>query len=188
MPIEWQKGYDSAITHYFPPFMKNYREKAREQGEAFFSSFDGFPGYDIVSTERRFVIKFGPYDLEGVSDLVLKDKIDGSLMVIDHKTKGASSMRKDMDLFRHQLYIYAAHVKQQYGEYPKLLAFNMIKTCELIKEEFTLEQMRKTEEWVISTIDDICMDMEYLPSVEEFHCRFLCDVRSQCENCPIYIR
>lgn len=188
LPMEWELGYEDAIPHEFPPFMKNYREKAKAMVANYFASFDGFPDYDIVSSERRFTVPIGPYEFDGIADLVLRSKADGSLMVIDHKTKSTDAMRKDIDRFRNQLYIYAAHVKQQYGEYPKTLAFNMLKTGDLIAEEFNEAQMEKTIDWAVSTIDTICLDTEYLYKQDDFHCRFLCDVRMQCEHCPIYIR
>ena len=188
LQMEWEAGYEAAIEHEFPPFMKNYRDKARVMCSNYFASFNGFPGYDIVSSERRFTVPIGPYEFDGIADLVLKSQADGSLMVVDHKTKSTASMKKDIDRFRNQLYIYAAHVKDQYGEYPKTLAFNMLKTGELIKEEFTMEQMKATEAWATSTVDAICMDMEYKYQQDDFHCRFLCDVRARCTHCPIWIR
>lgn len=188
LQIEWEAGYEAAVTHDFPPFMKGYREKARVMCSEYFGKFDGFPGYDIVSSERRFTVPIGPYEFEGIADLVLKSKEDGSLMVVDHKTKSPDSMRKELPKFRNQLYIYAAHVKHEYGEYPKTLAFNMLKTGELITEQFTEEQMKRTEEWAITTVDNICMDVEYIYQQDDFHCRFLCDVRAQCSHYPIYVR
>lgn len=188
LQIEWEAGYDAAMEHDFPPFMKGYREKAKVIVSNYFASFDGFPGYDIVSSERRFTVPIGPYTFEGIADLVLRNKEDGSLMVVDHKTKSADSMRKELDHFRNQLYIYAAHVKNEYGQYPKTLAFNMLKTGELITEQFTEEQMKKTEEWAVSTVDAICMDVDFPYQTDDFHCRFLCDVRGKCIHCPIYVR
>lgn len=188
MQIEWEAGYDAAVTHDFPPFMKNYREKARGMCSEYFGSFHGFPGYSIVASEHRFTVPIGPYEFEGVVDLVLRNDEDNSLMVIDHKTKSPDSMRREMDKFRNQLYIYAAHVKDEYGEYPKTLAFNMLKTGELITEQFSEEQMKATAEWAITTVDNICMDMEFAYQQDDFHCRFLCDVRAQCVHCPIYVR
>lgn len=186
LQIEWESGYDAAVTHPFPPFMKNYDSKAKALGSAYFASFNGFPGYDIISSERRFTVPIGPYEFDGIADLVLRNQADGSLMVIDHKTKGASSMKKDIKLYRKQLYIYAHYVKQEYGEYPKTLAFNMIKTGELISEPFSMERMNETTDWVVSTIDAICTDTEFLPNPDAFHCQFLCDVRAQCPHVPIY--
>lgn len=185
--MEWEAGYDKAMTHYFPPFMRGYDEKARAIGAAYFAQFNGFPGYDIVSAERKFTVNIGPYPFDGIADLVLRDQKDGSLMVIDHKTKSAVSMRKSIDTYRHQLYIYAAHVKDQYGEYPKKLAFNMLKSCEMIIEEFDEARMQETIDWATQTIDAICMDFDYPAQVDDFHCRFLCDVRMQCGDCPIYL-
>lgn len=188
MPLEWDVGYEAAIPHQFPPFMRGYREKAKALVANYFATFDGFPGYDIVSSERRFTVPIGPYEFDGIADLVLKSQKDGSLTVIDHKTKSEASMKKEYDRYRNQLYIYAAHVKDQYGEYPRTLAFNMLKTGALISEEFDPEQMKRTIEWAVTTIDAICLDTEYNYTVDDFHCRQLCDVRSQCVHCPIYIR
>lgn len=176
--MEWDIGYDDAVTHAFPPFMKGYDEKARRMGSQYFSSFQGFPGYDVVASEERFTVSIGAYRFKGIVDLVLRNK-DG-LFIVDHKTKSPSSMQKDYSLFRRQLYIYAQYVKDKYGEYPARLAFNMIKTGKLIDEPFSMAEMKDTVEWAEAIIDEInmCEDFEANTSSR---CRILCDQRKQCQ-------
>lgn len=167
--------------------MRNYDEKARAMGANYFASFDGFPGWTVVSAEKRFRVNIGAYPFVGIADLVLRNNEDGKLMVVDHKTKAPDAMKKGMNLFRHQLYIYAEHVRQEYGEYPATLAFNMIRTGEMITEDFDEERLAETVRWAADTIEAICLDFDYEPRVDDFHCRFLCNVRGTCPNCPVYI-
>lgn len=185
---EWESGYRQAVTHSFPPYMKNYSAKAYEEGRQFFSSFSGFPGLEIVSAEKLFEVNVGRHKFTGIADLVLRDELTGGLVVIDHKTKGAASMKKDYSTFIHQLYIYALHVKQDYGEYPELIGFNMIKPRTMIWEAFDPAKLETTIQWADSTIETIENDMDFNPCPDNHRCRFICDVRGACPHCPIYTR
>lgn len=188
MQDAWNNGYDKAITHDFPPYMKGYSEKAKQMGSEYFGSFAGFDGYRVVAAEEDFITDVGGNKFHGIVDLILQSVDDGSYMVIDHKTKSGSSMKKDFDLFRRQLYIYAAYVKEKYGKYPSKLAFNMIKTGELIEEEFSQETMDDTIRWVNDIIERIAMDTRFEPCPSSHMCQFMCDVRSRCPHVPIYTR
>ena len=64
----------------------------------------------------------------------------------------------------------------------------MIKTGDLIAEPFREEQMEKTVRWAADAIENIVFDTEFTFKQDDFHCRFLCDVRTQCVHCPIYVR
>lgn len=186
LPFEWDAGYDKAINHYFPPYMKGYREKAYLLGADYFSLFSGFDGYEIVSAEETFNVDIGPYPFTGIVDLVLRDGKTGEFMVVDHKTKGESTMKKDLDLFSRQLYIYAAHVKEKYGKSPDTLAFNMIKTSQLITQPFLPEKMEETIQWATDIIDEISMATDFAEKPTPHFCRYICDVRSGCPHVPIY--
>lgn len=183
LSAEYDARYDSVVQHQFPPFPKGYAEKTYKQGLAYFDSFTGFgEQYKVVSTEERFEIRIGPYIFVGVSDLVLKDKEDGKLIVIDHKTKSASSMKNEVETYKKQLYIYAEHVRQKYGEYPKTLMFNMIKSDQPIVESFNLDKHNETLRWVEETIDDILLESAWISKPNNFYCRYICSMFGDCED------
>lgn len=121
----YKEGYEQAITHDFPPFPAGQWEKFRQQGLDYFETFMGFgDNYEVVSAEEKFVTRFAGYDFAGVADLILRDKDTGDIVVIDHKSKSKASMEKELDVYRKQLYIYAHHVMEAYGVFPKKLIFN----------------------------------------------------------------
>lgn len=183
LSAEYDLRYEDVVVHQFPPFPKGYAEKTYKQGLAYFEAFTGFGDqYEVVSTEEKFEIKVGPYIFIGISDLVLRDKTDNELVVIDHKTKSASSMKNELDLYKKQLYIYAEHVYQKYGKYPKRLMFNMIKSDQPIVEEFSLEKHRQVLSWVEETIDTILLEDTWSALPNNFYCRYICSMFADCED------
>lgn len=180
---EYAKRYEQAVVHNFPPVGKNYAEKAYQQGLDYFTAFKGFgEGLEVVSTEEKFEFNIGPYPFVGISDLVLRKKDTGKLLVWDHKTKSASTMAKDRDSYTRQLYIYAEHVFRKYGEYPEEMAFNMLKTQEFIREPFSMDKLNETKQWVEDTIDEIFFENEWKACTNYFKCRYICDVFEHCEE------
>lgn len=190
LTAEYKERYPDYVVHHFPPYPKGYAEKAFQQGIDYFDSFKGFGDqYEVVSTEEFFRINIGPYDFVGISDLVLRDKNTGELIVIDHKTKSESSMKNEIDLYKKQLYIYAEHVKNKYGRYPSQIKFNMIKSNQPIIEHFSPEKHEETLQWVEDTIDLIFFEQDWEAKPNQYYCRYICPVFEHChagmEACAI---
>lgn len=182
LPVEYEKRYSGTVVHNFPPTPKDYAEKAYRQGLEYFQNFKGFGDrYEIVSTEEKFQIKVGNYDFVGISDLVLRDKETGELIVIDHKTKSPSSMKKDLSVYRNQLHVYAEHVHQKYGRYPESTQFNMIKSQDSISEPFRLDIHSDSLRWIEDTIDLIHMEEDWEPNPDYYYCRWICPMLQHCQ-------
>jgi hypothetical protein len=113
--------------------------------------------------------------------LVLRDKSTGELVVVDHKTKSESSMKNEIDLYKKQLYIYAEHVKNKYGQYPSQIKFNMIKSNQPIVEKFSAEKHEETLQWVEDTIDYIFFEQDWIAKPNQYYCRYICPVFQHCE-------
>lgn len=183
LTAEYKRRYPDVVVHNFPPYPKNYAEKAFQQGIDYFDSFTGFgDGYEVVSTEEYFSIRIGSYTFVGISDLVLRDKNTSDLIVIDHKTKSESSMKNELDLYKKQLYIYAEHVKNKYGCFPTEIQFNMIKSCVPIIEKFSPEKHAETLQWVEDTIDLIFFEDQWEAKPNQYYCRYICPVFQHCED------
>lgn len=192
MADAWEQRYPTSVVHSYPPFPKGYEEKSYAQAMEYFKNFDGFGDqYDIVSAEEKFEISIGTYRFVGVSDLILRDRETDGLVVIDHKTKSAKSMKQDYDLYIHQLYIYAQHVYQKYGCYPQEIRFNMIKEpSATIIEKFDKSKLDATLRWVEDTIDMIYLESEWVAqrAVEitngksDFFCKFICGTFAYCDE------
>ena len=178
---EYEEGYDDAVTHSFPPFPKGMPQKYYDAGLAYFESFDGFGDeWDILSAEEKFEINIGGYPFVGVADLILKNKNDGRIWVVDHKSKPNTSMSKELPIYLRQLYTYAAHVKEKYGVFPDKLSFNMFKEGTWIHEDFNMQTYEDTMKWIVETIESILLEDEWKVSPNSYFCRFVCGVFSEC--------
>lgn len=185
---EYEKRYDSAIRHFFPSFPKGYALKAYRQGLAYMENFTGFGENNaILAVEDKFDIPVGGERFLGIADLVLQDKSTGQITVVDHKTKSPASMKRSMPTFRHQLYLYAAYVKHTFGVYPAFLAFNMIKSREMLVEPFQERRFRETLAWIASTIASIRSETLWPMHPSDYFCSFICDMADHCQRfqaCP----
>ncbi len=189
---EWRDRYDSEVTIAPPPFPANFGEKNYNAAVDYLENFSGLPeGYEVLSVEKKFVIELsGGYKVSGIADLVLLDP-SGNIEVRDHKTKSDASLKKEYQLYRKQLYLYAIWVKREYGVWPSKLSFNMTKTGKLIEEVFDLNMVKETIDWFINTIHEIetCDALESWDTCiadgerkEGYFCRWICGVNPSCER------
>lgn len=153
---EYRAGYDAAVTMPPPSFPKGYGEKAYDAGLRYFESFDGFGNdWEVVSAEKKFTLDISGYTVVGIADLVLRHKETGDLWVIDHKTKSSSSLRKELNIYRKQLYLYAMWCKNELGTYPVRISFNLLKEDKWVHESFSMDALEETKRWFVDTIHEI---------------------------------
>ena len=177
----WEEGYDDAVTRPFPPFPKGLNEKYYQQGLQYFESFSGFgEQYEVLSAEEKFELNIGGNLFVGIADLILRDKNTNEITVVDHKSKSAATMKKDLPSYRKQLYIYAAHVKEKYGVYPKYLKFNLFRENDWVTEEFDEAMFKEVMDWVVETIEKIKNEKEWKVCSSSYFCRFICGVLNDC--------
>lgn len=178
----YENEYDQAVKHYFPPFPRGLAGKYYEEGKAYFERFDGFGEQEILSVEDRFEIDIRGNRFVGVADLILRDRNTGAISVIDHKSKSMQSLMKNLRANKRQLYLYAAHVREKYREFPALLRFNMFRYGEWIDEPFHPEAYKEMQDWTEQTIRRIRAEKDWLVSKSGYFCRWICSVR---DHCPI---
>lgn len=177
----YESEYDEAVRHYFPPFPRGLAGRYHNEGLRYFRGFDGFgDGKEILSVEDRFELDIQGSRFVGIADLVLRDKATGGIIVIDHKSKSLESMKKKQHENTRQLYTYAAHVKERFGEYPTLLRFNMFRYGVNIDEPFDMRRYDETMEWIERTIAAIRAEADWKVSSSGYFCRFICSSRLQC--------
>lgn len=183
----YEDGYDEAVTHKPPPFPKGMAEKYYDAGLRYFESFEGFGDeWEIAevdgqpAVECRFEINIGGYPFVGVADLILRHKVTGDIMVVDHKSKSKNSMDKELNTYRRQLYVYAAFIKEKFGVFPSILRFNMFKEGYFIDEHFDIDAYNETMEWIVDTIESILLETEWKVSESSYFCRFICGVLDHC--------
>jgi len=192
---EWRDRYEDEVTVAPPPFPKGFGEKNFDAAIEYLDNFSGLEeGWEVISVEKKFVIKIGGYNVSGIADLVIGNSENGDVVIIDHKTKSAASMKKEYQLYRKQLYLYAIWFKEEYGKYPAKLCFNMVKDKSVIEEDFDPAMVEETKQWFIDNIKAIeecdmledwttCItDKEYADAKEAYFCKWICGVNPSCDR------
>lgn len=192
---EWRDRYESEVIVAPPPFPKGFGEKNYNAAVHYLEHFSGLPaGYEVISVENKFVIDIGGYPVSGIADLVIGSPADNEVIIVDHKTKSAASMKKEYQLYRKQLYLYAIWFKEWSGNWPTKLRFNMVKDGTFIDEPFDEAMVEETKRWFIDGIHSIeecdlledwitCIsDSDYEKAKEPYFCKWICGVNPSCER------
>lgn len=147
--------------------------------------------YEIIGVELKTEFKLDNYDFIGYIDLLLRDKRDGKIVVLDHKSteypfKRNGELKKkslhSFEQYKKQMYLYCYAVHQIYGEYPKEMTWNHFKdggkfaTIPFIKKEYD-----EVMQWFRDTLAIIEKEEEFKPSEDFFYCSTLCNFRKSCE-------
>lgn len=183
---EYADRYDEAVVHPCPPFPKGMGAKYYEAGLDYFANFSGFGDqYEVLDVEQRFEFPFevrgNPYSFVGVVDLVLRDKDTGEIVIIDHKSKSARQMKKDLNEYRRQLYTYARFVHDKYGVWPVKIGFNLFKEGgQMVWETFSQDGYDETMKWIHGSVEKILDEKEWKVSASSYFCRQICGVFDYC--------
>lgn len=195
-----------AYTIRYPEYMKGsfppcrgtpMEEKYCERGKALFASFAGYPeNWEILEVERELKIDIKGKKFIGYLDLLVRDKTDGRLILIDHKSKAEFKDENEKQHYAIQLYLYAIWVFEEYHEYPKELLFNMFRVGNQVTIPFNYDDFIAAQEWVCDTIKKIYSDTEFLDKIiiqyqktgkevsgyknDDFFCKYLCGSRNYC--------
>lgn len=145
----------------------------------------------VIGVEEEVRFKIGEWDFIGFIDLLVEDK-EGNLIVVDHKStaypvgksgKILKSAEKTFLDHKRQEYLYSIAVKDKYGKYPTKLAWNHFKDGKTHVIDFDKKDLGEAVLWVTETINKINKDEGFLPNIEFFFCKNLCEFRSTCEYC-----
>lgn len=157
-----------------------------EKGKKFFENFEPFPYKTLmVEDDKRFDYFGIPF--RGIIDYA--GELDGEIYLIDFKSrelkprsnrKTPTQLDRDLDDMLRQLYIYSERIKLQFGKYPSYLCFCCFKNGVFIKEPFQEAAFLETVDWVKRTVADIEAEKEFIPDLEYFKCRYLCDSSAEC--------
>lgn len=174
-------SFDEAVTSPYPPYPANMRGRAFERGQKYFNAFTGFDEkYEVIAVEQDLDAMIGPHMFRGIVDLVLKDSTDGKLVIVDHKTKSIASMKRELELFKKQLYLYAHLFYTEYSEFPKEMGFNMVDETEFMLFPFEEPVYHEVLQWAEDLIDEILLADEFEPKISKYFCDNICGVRGVC--------
>lgn len=194
----YEERWDSYMREEFPPSRgASLEDKYYNRGKDLFTTFEGFPHHwEILSAEQEVKLQIGPYWFIGYIDLLARDKRDGKLIVVDHKSKSKFKNDEEQAHYALQLYLYAEWVFRAYGEYPKQLIFNMFRVGSEVDIDFSYEDHQVALKWFTSTIGHIYQDVEFWDKIQleyesqnkplstyhnsDYFCRYICSCRKSC--------
>lgn len=189
LPEEYELRYEDYVKHRFPyNRFSNLNETYKASGRDFLAMFDDpFRQSEVVGVEQRFETKICGYPFVGVIDLILRDKHTGYFTICDHKSHKFKNKTEVAD-YTKQLYLYATYIKETYGDFPRKLIFNPLRSTEgLIHAAFDPETYENTLRWFQTTVEKIYADETFLCRSNQFYCDNLCGVNSWCKESRHYI-
>lgn len=153
--------------------------------------FDWLANYEILGVEKEVRFEIGGYRFVGYIDLLLRDKRDGRIVIVDNKSseypfrsdgKIYARAKKNFEKYKKQMYLYCHAVNAEYSEFPKEITWNHFKDGGLLATiPFDEKEYSQTLEWLLDTISRIEKEEEFEPSMNFFYCKNLCGFRSSCE-------
>lgn len=201
MIFEGKLTPDEACQYYADNFDNNvcYKvkqstmDKTYEACASYFAEvdFSWLNDYEILGVEKEVKFTIEGYDFIGYIDLLVRDKRDGKIVVIDNKSSdypfklNGEVKKKCENSFRNykkQMYLYCYAVKELYNEFPKEIWWNHFKDGgKFAKIPFLEEEYKDAVTWMVETIKKIENEDEYDPNMEFFYCNNLCNFRHSCE-------
>ena len=202
----YEERYPEYMTERFPPnkyvdLNASYYDKGKE----YFDDFEGFPeNWEIIGSEQKIRIEIDGIKVRGFIDLIVRDKNDGRIIVVDHKSKAKFKNDEELEHYGYQLYFYAIWVYENLGEWPKELLFNMFRIGDVKRINFSQHGLAKAKAWLKENVEKIYNDDDFLDKVErdnlkkdkkskeknsypDFFCQYLCSVRHHCERSGLYV-
>ena len=193
---------EDATKYFIDNYDNNvfYKVKQATMDKTFYSVVDYFDnldlswldGYEIIGVELEVKFKVDNYNFIGYIDLLLRDKKDGRIVVLDHKSTeypfkqdGKTVKKKSehsFNLYKKQMYLYCHAVKELYGETPKEITWNHFKDGGIFATiPFVQSEYKATLEWFRTTLKAIEKEEEFEASQDFFYCNNLCNFRNSCE-------
>lgn len=189
-PAKYLDEYDSIDTYTREGTMKKTFDTCLDYlctcDEAYKSQ------YEIIWVERRVSFKIGRRSFTGFVDLLLKDRITGQLILIDHKSndpffkKNSSDILKNQqehfEAYSHQMYLYCYGIYQEFGVFPSKIVWHHFKhNGALSVIDFNKDNYLETLDWAKSLVSKIYRDKKFSAKMSYIYCRELCNYRVDCE-------
>lgn len=160
------------------------------------SNFDWINQYEVLGVEKEIRFTYRKNKFLGYIDLLLRDKSDGKIVIVDHKSeeypfnKNGSVKAKCQNSFenhKRQMYLYSYAINEEYKELPKELKWNHFKDGGQISTvTFDETEYAQALKWATNTIRNIKAETEYISDLDPkgsdfFFCNNICGFRNSCE-------
>ena len=193
---------DDALQYYLDNYKNNVLYKVKNKSTMdktyalladFFASIDlsWVDNYEILGVEKKMKFTLDGFDFIGYIDLLLRDKRDGKIVVLDHKSTeypfkldGAlkKKLQDSFSKYKKQMYLYAYAVYEEYDEYPKDMTWHHFKDGgKLATIPFKRMEYVESLDWFRRTLREIEREEDFEPNEDFFYCSTLCNFRKSCE-------
>lgn len=186
----YEEGFNNEVVHDAPPNKyTDIRQSYFDKGLEYFNNIDlDLENYEILGVEKEVNFQIDGKDFIGYIDLLLRNKEDGKITILDHKS-ASLKFKKNGDIsktdaahfleFKRQLYLYSMPVIAEYGKVD-YLEWNMFKDQKKVKIEWSEDEYNEAIQWAKDTIKLIENDTSWLPSPDFYYCNYLCSQRNNC--------
>ena len=168
---EFEEHYSEHITQRFPYY--NIAKSFYETSLDYLSTFEIDSNYEVIGVEKEIKCEIKGYEFIGYIDLLLRDKTDGKLIIVDHKSKSAFKAGEKKEYLK-QLYLYSYAIYKEYGEFPKELWFNLYRAKKIVKLDFVETDYNAALDWFKDTIDTILQEQNWECNPDSWRCKYLC--------------
>ena len=120
--------------------------------------------YEIIGVEMILEFMVEKYKFKGFADLVVKNKLTGEVILVDHKQAGhflkkdGTPLKNQLDNFlayKKQMYLYCKGLKEQHGIQVDKIVWNHFKESQVTVIPFRQEELDETVEWAKKLIAKI---------------------------------
>lgn len=184
---------DNYEDNVFYKVKQSTMDKKFEACAEYFSDadFKWLNDYDILGVEMETEFEIEGYKFTGFIDLLLRDKKDGKIVILDNKSsdypfkadgKVKANSEHSFSNYKKQMYLYAYAVKAMYGEFPKKFIWNhFCNNGRFAELPFSSKECEQTVKWALDLIHTIENETDYDASPDFFYCNNLCNFRNSCE-------
>ncbi len=185
----YEDNYSRVVTTDPPPFPKSMGESYYNAGLDFFGNMSfKRENYEIISIEDSFESKFNDkITLIIKPDLVLRNKKNGNIILLDYKTYKLKHTKKDdekLESYKRQMHLYSHFLwKEKSIEINKIFLW-FVRNNEFLEIDMNPMEIQATLDWVENTIRDIKQENVWLANNikdNAFFCSQICGLRSHCE-------
>lgn len=146
--------------------------------------------YNVLGVEKQIKFKIADYEMIGFIDLLLQNKADDKITILDHKSaslkfkKNGQISKSDLSHFlefKRQLYLYSIPIIEEYG-HVDYLEWNMFKDKRHIQIPWNQSEYDEAINWACDTVKLIEQEKLWLPNPDYYYCNYLCGQRENaCE-------
>lgn len=188
-PTYYQDEFDCICNSVKQSTMDNTFDKCID----YLCTVDAFESekYEIIAVEKKIDFMIGKYNFVGYPDLIILNKTNGEVILIDHKSanhflKNDGSVLKnkldDFNAYSKQMYIYCKAIKDTYGLQVNKIVWHHFKDNGILTAiNFNQDDYEKTLGWCAYIIDKIKKDKRFEAKKSYMMCTCLCDFRNTCE-------